>query len=58
MMPQVSGAHAPGTAGVTASRLGQFLRLRFLGLTPQAMNVSPLRGSDVCFDVSVGGADA
>jgi hypothetical protein len=38
------GAHAPGHESVAASRLDGFRPVPFLGLTPQAMSLSPLRG--------------
>jgi hypothetical protein len=38
------GAHAPGHECVAASRLVHIIVPVFLGLTPQAMNMPPLRG--------------
>jgi len=38
------GAHAPGYEYAAASRLVHIVMPVFLGLTPQAMDMSPLRG--------------
>jgi hypothetical protein len=45
MLSFVPGASVPGQLSVAASRLDYFVARLILGLTPQAMNMPPLRGS-------------